>query len=279
MWTGLGFGVVMLMSVSVCALHPVASDASAKPSPHALGAYNPTAFAGLPALGAASSGSSPAAVAEQRQRTPTSALRMSDQQNLEETQHNYMSKSLRREFLGNAMSAAAGVAALTAASPANARDALAYPWNNLGTAVKKGREANGNGDLWGDNPMEKAYRGLSKNGVSFISPKDNAKVKGKFTAEFGLTGYQLSPAKDGIKAKTGHHHLIIDMDKKFVAKGETIPMDATHIHYGKAQTTGDLNLEPGEHTLTLQFADANHVSYGEEFAKTIKVTVEGAKKA
>jgi len=252
MWTGLGFGVVMLMSVSVFAIHPFASDASAKPSPHALGAYSPTAFGGLPALSAASTDGGPAAVAKQRRRTPTAGLRMSEQQNLDEAKLNDNLKNPRREFLS--MSAAAGLAALTAASPA-----YAGPFDDL--------------------PINKAYKASSTNGVQWLSPKDGAKVKGKFTAEFGVTGYQLSPAKAGLKPRTGHHHVIIDMDQKFVPAGESIPMDATHIHYGKAQNIGDLVLEPGEHTLTLQFADANHVSYGEEFAKTIKVTVSGETKA
>jgi hypothetical protein len=35
-----------------------------------------------------------------------------------------------------------------------------------------------------------------------------------------------------------------------------------------------LELEPGPHTLTLQFANANHQSFGKKFAKTISINVE-----
>jgi len=35
-----------------------------------------------------------------------------------------------------------------------------------------------------------------------------------------------------------------------------------------------VKLEPGTHTLTLQFADAKHRSFGKKFAKTITVNVE-----
>ena len=35
-----------------------------------------------------------------------------------------------------------------------------------------------------------------------------------------------------------------------------------------------MKLEPGTHTLTLQFADGNHNSYGEAMSETITVTVE-----
>ena len=97
----------------------------------------------------------------------------------------------------------------------------------------------------------------------------------KFTYKFDLTGFELSPAKDGLIEGTGHHHVIIDDNegKGFTAKGTVIPMDATHKHYGKAQAEGEIELEPGTHKLTLQFANALHESYGKEFAKTITVTV------
>lgn len=38
--------------------------------------------------------------------------------------------------------------------------------------------------------------------------------------------------------------------------GEAIPFDDAHKHFGKGQTGVDLELAPGKHTLTLQFANA-----------------------
>jgi len=70
--------------------------------------------------------------------------------------------------------------------------------------------------------------------------------------------------------------MVIDGPKAFVDSGEVIPMDATHKHYGKAQSEGELELEPGKHKITLQFANALHESYGKEFAKTITVNVKDA---
>lgn len=116
----------------------------------------------------------------------------------------------------------------------------------------------------------------SKNSVNFSNVKDGATVPSKFTYKFDVTGYELSPAAAGLKEGTGHHHLVIDGPKAFVDKGEAIPFDDTHKHYGKAQTEGELELAPGKHKLTLQFANANHESYGKEFAKTITVTVKDA---
>merc|ERR1719164_241673 len=121
-----------------------------------------------------------------------------------------------------------------------------------------------------------ASQAKPKNSVLFTNVKDGDTVPPKFTYKFEVTGYELSPAADGLKEGTGHHHLVIDGPKAFVDPGEAIPFDATHKHFGKAQTEGELELEPGKHKLTLQFANANHESYGKEFAKTITVNVKDA---
>ena len=113
-----------------------------------------------------------------------------------------------------------------------------------------------------------------KNSVYFTNVKDGDTVPTKFTYKFEVTGYELSPAAAGLKEGTGHHHMIIDDGKAFVPPGEAIPMDATHKHYGKAQSEGELELEPGKHKITLQFANAYHESYGKEFAKSITVNVK-----
>ena len=112
-----------------------------------------------------------------------------------------------------------------------------------------------------------------KNGVYFIEPRDKATVGRQFDVKMGVKGYELAPAANGLQEGTGHHHLIID-GPTFVEKGTEIPFDETHLHFGKAQKEGVVNLTPGEHTLTLQFADAKHRSFGKKFAKHITVIVE-----
>lgn len=71
---------------------------------------------------------------------------------------------------------------------------------------------------------------------------------------------------------SGHHHIIIDGAAP--AKGAVVPKDETHIHFGKGQTETVLAVAPGEHSLTLQFADGLHRSYGPELSATIKIKVE-----
>ena len=82
----------------------------------------------------------------------------------------------------------------------------------------------------------------------------------------------LAPASAGFQEGTGHHHIVVDGGP--VEKGVAIPFDATHLHYGKAQTEGVLELAPGKHTLTLQFANYNHSSYGKKFSNTITINVQ-----
>eukprot|EP00227_Mantoniella_beaufortii_P004288 CAMPEP_0197606502 /NCGR_PEP_ID=MMETSP1326-20131121/45192_1 /TAXON_ID=1155430 /ORGANISM="Genus nov. species nov., Strain RCC2288" /LENGTH=195 /DNA_ID=CAMNT_0043174423 /DNA_START=88 /DNA_END=675 /DNA_ORIENTATION=- len=111
-----------------------------------------------------------------------------------------------------------------------------------------------------------------KNGVYWVFPRDGATVPKSFTVKMGVKGFELSPAADGFKEGTGHHHIVVD--GAAVEKGDVIPFDATHIHFGKAQSEATIELAPGPHTLTLQFANHNHASYGKKFSNTINIKVE-----
>ena len=81
----------------------------------------------------------------------------------------------------------------------------------------------------------------------------------------------IKPAGDPTP-NTGHFHLIINAGP--VPAGVLIPADAQHLHYGKGQTEATLSLAPGHHTLTLQFADGAHKSYGPQWAQTITLDVK-----
>ncbi|EFJ42297.1 hypothetical protein VOLCADRAFT_121558 [Volvox carteri f. nagariensis] len=109
-------------------------------------------------------------------------------------------------------------------------------------------------------------------GVSFPNIQSGATVSSPLHLEFAVDGLTVKPAAEGIVAGTGHHHVIIDAPAP--AAGTAIPFDDAHKHFGKGQTSVDLELPPGKHTLTLQFANAAHESYGPEFASTISVIVE-----
>jgi hypothetical protein len=107
--------------------------------------------------------------------------------------------------------------------------------------------------------------------VSFVSPKDGETVAKEFTAKFKVEGMKIAPAGD-LNPGTGHFHLLIDTP--VIAKGQVIPTDAKHMHFGKGQTETKVKLTPGKHTLTLLLADGAHRSYGEQMSQTITVHVK-----
>jgi hypothetical protein len=109
--------------------------------------------------------------------------------------------------------------------------------------------------------------------VFFVEPLANATVSSPIAIKFGVEGMEVRPAGT-MDPGTGHHHLIIDGAAP--AKGEVVMADDTHIHYGKGQTETEISLAPGPHTLTMQFADGAHRSYGPEMSTTITVTVSEA---
>ncbi len=113
--------------------------------------------------------------------------------------------------------------------------------------------------------------GIEKAGVYFVNLKDKEKVRSPLIIQMGVMGMEVEPAGKIVEGK-GHHHLVID--GSYITKGMMVPEDSTHIHFGKGQTVDTLMLSPGTHTLTLQFANGMHESYGKDWSKTITVEVE-----
>jgi len=107
--------------------------------------------------------------------------------------------------------------------------------------------------------------------VYFVAPKDGATVGQDVHVVMGVDGMQVQPAGKAVEG-AGHHHLIVDGGP--VPAGQVVPKDATHHHFGKGQTETTLHLAPGDHTLTLQFANGLHQSYGPAMSRTITVHVK-----
>jgi hypothetical protein len=127
---------------------------------------------------------------------------------------------------------------------------------------------------------EKPKRTPSAKGakVYIVSPRDGATVKKKFKVIFGVTGMGVCPA--GITAAdgqplpdTGHHHLLVDVDKLPPLDTHLAPDQPTKfLHFGKGQTETELELAPGKHTLQLVFADHAHVPHDPPLVSA-KITV------
>lgn len=107
--------------------------------------------------------------------------------------------------------------------------------------------------------------------VFFKNLEDGAVVSSPVKVEMGVEGITIQPAGE-LKEGTGHHHIIINEGP--TPYGTVVGADETHIHFGLGQEETELELEPGEYTLTLQFADGFHRSYGDKMSNTIKITVE-----
>lgn len=107
--------------------------------------------------------------------------------------------------------------------------------------------------------------------VFFKSPADGDTVTSPVFIEMGVEGMQIEPAGQ-VKEGFGHHHILVNQE--FWPKGEVIPASDSTIHFGKGQTDTQLELAPGDYTISLQFADGVHTSYGPEMAASIKITVK-----
>jgi hypothetical protein len=107
--------------------------------------------------------------------------------------------------------------------------------------------------------------------VHFVAPQDGEVVTEGVEVTMAAEGLLVEPAGE-IREGAGHFHLLLDTD--FVPPGELLPFDENHLHFGRGQLTTTLQLEPGEHTLRLQFANGAHMALeGEQYRDEITITV------
>ncbi len=107
----------------------------------------------------------------------------------------------------------------------------------------------------------------------FIEPIDGVTVSNTFKVIFGLSGMGVAPAGTNIE-NTGHHHILIDVDK---LPDLTRPLPATDQirHFGGGQTETELTLAPGEHTLQILLGNYAHVPHDKPvISKKITITVK-----
>ena len=130
------------------------------------------------------------------------------------------------------------------------------------------------GDQYRDTITVVVEAGTVSPSVGFELPGDGATVSSPFDVVMTAAGLVVEPSGD-INEGAGHFHILVDTD--FIAAGQVIPTDEQHLHYGQGQTTISLELEPGEHTLRLQFADGAHIALeGDQYRDTITVVVESS---
>ena len=108
-------------------------------------------------------------------------------------------------------------------------------------------------------------------GVFFRNIQNGAVLRSPFTVEMGVSGMELEPAGE-VREGYGHHHILVNMSHWPI--GEVIPMSDSTIHYGQGQSEVTLSLAPGEYTLSLQYADGVHASYGPDWATSVDILVQ-----
>jgi len=118
---------------------------------------------------------------------------------------------------------------------------------------------------WAGTPAPEGAR------VYFISPADGEVVTSPVRVRFGLSGMGIAPAGTDRK-HTGHHHLLIDVDK-LPPLDQPLPSDANHKHFGGGQTETELDLAPEKHTLQLLLGDMNHIPH-EPALVSEKITIK-----
>lgn len=130
------------------------------------------------------------------------------------------------------------------------------------------------GMLFSTAALSDGHRTPAPEGASayIISPQDGGEVSSPVKVTFGLKGMGVAPAGTE-KAKTGHHHLVIDT--KLKDYDNAIPADDNHKHFGGGQTETTIELKPGKHTLQIILGDHNHIPHEPVVeSKVITITVK-----
>lgn len=106
--------------------------------------------------------------------------------------------------------------------------------------------------------------------VFFENLKEGQVIGTSYMLKMGAKGIKVAPAGQVVEGE-GHHHLVINGG--YIEKGNIIPFDEKHVHFGKGQTEYELLLKQGKYTLTLQFANGAHLSYGKELSSSVNIEV------
>jgi Domain of unknown function (DUF4399) len=112
--------------------------------------------------------------------------------------------------------------------------------------------------------------------VFFVEPADGASVKSPVHFVFGVEGFTISPVPEGTvehpREGMGHHHLGVDTN--CLPEGAPIPKGTPGwIHFGKGDTTIDMQLTPGPHTFALQTGNDLHEPVA-GLCQVLTITVE-----
>jgi hypothetical protein len=112
--------------------------------------------------------------------------------------------------------------------------------------------------------------------VFFVEPSEGATVKSPVHFSFGIEGFTIAAVPEGTvehaREGMGHHHLGVDVD--CLPDGTAIPKGTPGwVHFGKGDTTIDMQLTPGPHRFALQTGNDLHQTVS-GLCQTLTLTVE-----
>jgi hypothetical protein len=111
--------------------------------------------------------------------------------------------------------------------------------------------------------------------LSWLSPQDGATVTSPVHVMFHATNFQIAAVPEGAvetpRPGTGHYH--VGVDTECLPGGAEIPQADPWVHFGDGGSMMNIQLAPGEHTLTLQVGDDVHRTI-DGLCSTITVTVD-----
>lgn len=105
--------------------------------------------------------------------------------------------------------------------------------------------------------------------AQFTNVDDGDTVSNPVRFEWQTENYTLESSGE-VRQGSGHAHLIVDTDP--VPVGNTIPSDDQHVHFGDGSASGELDLDTGEHAVTLQMGNGHHLAT--PVTDTVNITVE-----
>jgi hypothetical protein len=118
-----------------------------------------------------------------------------------------------------------------------------------------------------------ATNAFAGNAVTITDPPNGAMVSSPVKVCMTTEGVEVEPAKKGVNAGKGHHHIIVDVElPKDLSK--PIGKDANHIHMGDGSTCKEIKLSAGKHIIRALFAQGNHVPYNPALTATVTINVK-----
>ncbi len=94
--------------------------------------------------------------------------------------------------------------------------------------------------------------------------------------EVQVANWKLVDAGSPVATGEGHLHFFVDQPASAVPAGQAIPAGtAAYVHAGKAPyTSRELELTPGQHTITVVMGDSSHVALAQPTPQIVTFTVQ-----